>query len=413
VHQWDLSIQHKFGHEFLAEIGYIGKRGIRLERSYDLNQINADMILPSFLIMQQNVNNGCQPDGTGCAKGQSVPIVTSGAVTAAFVNSSTTKTDLSQNGAGNFAGRLEQSFLSLKLRPNQQFGIITYIDSGGDSYYHSLQATLRKRFESGLLFGTAYTFSKSIDDQSIDPVGSSSGGNLSTTSGRSPADTRTWRNERGLSDFNRFHTFTATGVYELPFGHGKKIGANVNSFVNHFIGGWSINAILTVMSGEPFSARSGVFTSNFSHQSRANFVGSELPSTDLKNGPAGPFVLSPSLVSDPYNYATPGFKVPLPGDDGLGRNLFIGPQYVNLDLGVTKVFTLTERLKLQMRAEAFNALNHANFDTPSAASVGTNSILGTTFGQTCCASVAPPSTQTVIQTGEAGRIVQFALKLMF
>src|SRR5205085_10006447 len=101
VHQWDLSIQHQFGHGVLAEVGYIGKRGTRLERSYDLNQINADPILPSFLIMQQNVSNGCQPDGNGCAKGQTVPIVASGALTAAFVNSATTKTDLSQNGAGN------------------------------------------------------------------------------------------------------------------------------------------------------------------------------------------------------------------------------------------------------------------------------------------------------------------------
>src|SRR5262249_33435854 len=122
---------------------------------------------------------------------------------------------------------------------------------------------------------------------------------------------------------------------------------------------------------------------------------------------------SPSLVADPYNYATAGFKVPLPGDDGLGRNVFMGPRYVNLDLGITKVFQMTEKVKLQFRAEGFNVLNHPNFDTPSSASVGTPSILGTTFGQTCCATVAPPSTQTIIQTGESGRIIQFALKLMF
>ena len=413
IHQWDFSIQHQFAHGFLAEVGYIGKRGIRLERSYDLNQINADTILPSFLIMQQNVVNGCQPDGTGCAKGQSVPVVTSGALTAAFVNSATTKTDLSQNGAGNFALRAEQTTLALKLRRNQQFSTITYIDSGGDSYYHSLQATLRKRFESGLLIGAAYTFSKSIDDQSIDPVGSSSGGNLSTTSPRSPADTRNWRNERGLSDFNRFHTFTATGVYELPVGRGRKIGANVNRFINQFIGGWSMSAIVTAMSGEPFAVRSGIFTSNASHQSRANYVGGPMPSTDLKNGPAGPYQLSPSLITDIYNYSTPGFKVPLPGDDGMGRNLFTGPGYFNLDLGVTKVFQVSEKVRVQMRAEAFNALNHANFDSPTNASVGSPAITASVFGETCCATVAPPSTQTIIQTGESARIIQFALKLMF
>ena len=137
------------------------------------------------------------------------------------------------------------------------------------------------------------------------------------------------------------------------------------------------------------------------------------PSTALKDGPAGPYLLSPSLVTDVYNFATPGFKVPLPGDDGLGRNIYLGPVYWNVDLGVTKIFQVTERVKIQLRAEGFNALNHPNFDNPVSASVGSPSILGTTFGQSCCATVAPPSTQTIIQTGESGRIIQFALKLMF
>jgi hypothetical protein len=167
------------------------------------------------------------------------------------------------------------------------------------------------------------------------------------------------------------------------------------------------------MSGEPFTVRSGIFTSNASHQSRADFVGTTLPSTDVKNGPAGPYLLSPSLATDIYNYSTLGFKVPLPGDDGMGRNLFIGPGYFNLDLGITKVFQVTEKVKLQARAEGFNALNHANFDSPTNASVGSPAITSTVFGETCCATVATPSTQTIIQTGESARIIQFALKLVF
>ena len=74
-----------------------------------------------------------------------VPIVTSGVVPSTFVNTSLTQSDLTLNAAGNFAGRLEQTALAAKLRPNQQFAKVTYIDSGGDSYYHSAQATLRKR----------------------------------------------------------------------------------------------------------------------------------------------------------------------------------------------------------------------------------------------------------------------------
>jgi hypothetical protein len=61
----------------------------------------------------------------------------------------------------------------------------------------------------------------------------------------------------------------------------------------------------------------------------------------------------------------------------------------------------------------FNAFNHTNFDNPRDASTGSPSIISTLFGQTCCAAVAPPTTQTIIQTGEAARVIQFALKLKF
>lgn len=404
VHEWNLTIQRMLPAGFLLETGYVGKRGLRLLRAYDINQINADGILPSFAAMQRNVAKGCQPDGTGCTSGETIPIVASGAVTAAFVNSATTKTDLAQNGAGNFAGRIEQNFLTLKLRPNQQFGSTTYIDAGGDSYYHGWQTTLRKRFESGLMFGFAYTFSKSIDDQSVDPVGASSGGGLSSTNSRTPANTRNWRNERAVSDFNRTHVMTINTVYEFPFGRGKRFGGSIPNFANYFIGGWNMNGVFNAMSGEPFSIRSGVLTSNFSHQSRADLVGAK-PDSSLKEI-AG--VVGPVQFANASAFATPA-----PGGDGMGRNAFYGPNYWNLDLGITKNFQVTERVKMQLRAEGFNALNHANFDNPVNSTSGTSSILGTTFGQTCCATVAPPATQTIIQTGESARIIQFALKIQF
>jgi hypothetical protein len=407
VHEWDLTIQHELPGGFVVEAGYIGKRGLRLYRAYDVNQINADPILGSFTLMQQNVAKGCKADGSGCpngAVGAPIPLVTSNALTAAFVNSSTTATDLANNAAGNFAGRIEQTTLALKLRPNQQFGLITYLDSGGDSYYHSGQLTLRKRFQSGLLFGAAYTFAKSIDDQSVDPVGASSGGGLSNTTSRAPADTRTWRNERSRSDFDRTHVFTASGVYELPVGKGKPFFGSSKGLVNQIIGGWSVNSIFTGMSGEPFSVRSGFLTSNFSHQSRADLVGAK-PSTNLVEvaGVAGPVLFANASA----------FKVPAPGQDGIGRNVFEGPGYWNIDIGLTKKFDVTERIKLQFRAEAFNAFNHPNFDNPVNASTGSPSIASTVFGQACCATVAPPSTQTIIQTGESARIIQLALKLSF
>ena len=70
------------------------------------------------------------------------------------------------------------STLALRLRPNQQFNRITYLDSGGDSYYHGLQVVLRRRFGRGLGANLTYTLAKSIDNGSLDPVGAASGGGL-------------------------------------------------------------------------------------------------------------------------------------------------------------------------------------------------------------------------------------------
>ncbi len=414
VHQWNLTLQRELRWGFIAQASYVGRRGTRLFRSYDLNQVNADPILPSFRIMQQNVAQRCRADGTGCpagATGQAVPIVTSGVTTSTFVNSSTTASDLATNGAGNFAGRLEQSTLAARLRRNQQFAAITYLDSGGDSYYHSGQFTLRKRFQAGVQMGLAYTFGKSIDDMSVDPVGSTTGGGIASSSGlpnsttsRAPIDIRNWRNERARSDYDRRHAFTATMMLELPVGKGKRFGGNLPGALNHVVGGWSLNTIYAAASGEPFTPRSGSRTSNYSHESRAALSGPK-PEPKLQeiSGVVGPVFFRDAS----------GFVIPEPGENGIGRNVFVGPGYWNLDFGLHKRFDLTERIKLQFRTELFNALNHSNFDNPRDATGGSLSIRSSVFAQTCCSTVAPSSTQNVIQTGESGRVIQLALRLQF
>lgn len=413
VHQWNLNTQYELPGGFVAQAAYVGRRGTHLMRAYDINQIDAAPILGDFRAMQANVAKGCNPDGLNCPSGQTGQLISivnypsifggpRGPLAQAFVNAGQTVTDLQQNGAGNFAGRVEQTTLALKLRPNQQFGIITYLDAGGDSYYHSAQFTLRKRFEKGLLFNMAYTFGKSIDNQSVDPVGASSGGGLSTTNSRTPTNAHNWKGERGRSDFDRTHVLTSSAVWELPAGRGKWLDGR-NGVLNTVIGGWSLNGIYTFMTGEPFSVTSGVRTANFSHISRADVIRPIEAKLQDKAGVFGPVVFADASA----------FAIPAPGSDGSGRNIFVAPSYWNLDLGLNKAFQLTERVRLDVRAEFFNAFNHTNFDNPRDASTGSPSIISPVFGQTCCAAVAPPTTQTIIQTGEAARIIQFAMKLKF
>lgn len=327
-------------------------------------------------------------------------------MTAAQVNSAAARTEINGNALGAFAERVENSTLALRLRPNQQFNRITYIDSGGNSWYNAAQFTLRRRFASSFGINFAYTFGKSIDDGSIDPVGASSGGGLSTTTSRAPADIRDFRQEHARSDFDRTHAVTISSLWELPVGRGRRFLNTSNGFLNQLFGGWSINGIYTFMTGEPFSVMSGQRTNNNTRVSRALVLDPNIRA-QLQELPDQNFF---GPVYFPNNDA---FALPPPGSSGSGRNIFTSANYWNLDLGFVKTFQVTERLRLQFRTEMFNALNHPNFDNPRDASVGSPTFTSDLFAQACCATVAPPSTQTIIQTGESSRVIQFALKVQF
>ncbi len=305
------------------------------------------------------------------------------------------------------AGRIEQTTLAARLRPNQQFAQILMVDNGGDSNYHAGQFTLRKRFDqAGLLMNAAYTIGKSIDVLSLDPVLSTVGGGLTTTSARTPADGRNYRNERARSDFDQRHVFNMTGIYELPFGKGKKFASSPMPVIEHLIGGWSVNGIYTYQSGEPFSVRSGARTHNFTVVSRAALKpGVALPEAKLqdKAGTTGP-VFFPNAEA---------FTFPEPGGVGLGRNVFQGPSFWNFDAGITKGFQIRERVRMVFRTEIFNALNHSNFRNPRDASVGSPDITVPLFGQACCVTLSTASSSTTNANGESWRVVQFALKLSF
>ncbi len=413
VHMWNLTIQREVGRGYVVTGGYVGRRGTRLYRAWDMNQIDAAPILPSFLALQRNsALSGCRPDGTltngaACPGSSPVPLLQQGIVTPAFVNATATLTDLSQNAAGTFAGRIEQTTLDARLRRNQQFAQILLLDNGGDSNYHSAQFTARKRFDqAGLLLNAAYTLGKSIDNLSLDPVGTTIGGGLTTTSARTPADGRNYSNERARSDFDQRYVVNLTGIYELPFGKGKRFGGGAGRALDLLIGGWSVNGIDTYQSGEPFTVRSGVFTHNFTAQSRAALKpGVALPEAKLQD--------KAGVIGPVYFPNAEAFTAPAPGEVGIGRNIFRGPNYWNLDSGISKGFQITERVRATFRTEIFNTFNHPNFQNPRDASVGSPAINSTVFAQACCVTNSTASSSTTNQNGESWRVVQLALKLSF
>src|SRR6266849_3238166 len=308
VHEWDLTIQRELPKHFVTEVGYIGKRATHLYRAYDLNQvsINGPGFLNAFNIGVHNRALGCTfVDGTTLLdpKNPSGPVIPCPGATvpslllqltgstsgdsgsnlngrtsdfdtfsigsfANFVDGLTgTGTFWDPNSAANSA--LPRNF----FRPNPQFGQIFFQDSGGDSYYHGLFVAVRRRFEQGLDLGFSYTFSKSIDDMSIDPIGAATGGGLSTTNSRTPTDIHNWRPDRALSDFNNTHVLLANMLYELPIGKGKKVASSAPLWANAIIGGWSFTGIFAYQSGEPYSITSGSLTTNGAHVSFAQVKG--------------------------------------------------------------------------------------------------------------------------------------------
>jgi hypothetical protein len=442
VHEWDLTIQRELPMRFVAEIGYIGKRGTHLYRAYDLNQVSIGGagFLDSFNIAMRNRQLKCNPDGTcpaGVTGGQTptvllsllAPLNTPASPTAANTALNGRTSDFDTYNIGNLANFIDgqvnvNTAFPNFFRPNGQFGQIFYQDSGGDSYYHGMFIAGRRRFEQGLDFGFSYTFSKSIDDMSVDPTGAATGGGLSSTNSRTPTDIHNWRLDRALSDFNNRHVFLTYMLYEFPLGKGKKLLSSAPGWVNQIIGGWSMTGIFNYQSGEPYSITSGSLTTNGAHVSFAQVRGPlDQGHLQFVNGIQGPVMYNASTrildSADPnfncvnVNGTQTYFCIPPPGQNGNGRNIVQGPNFWNLDSGLLKSFGLTERFKLQLRAEFFNVLNHTNWENPRNATSGSPSIQSSLFGRTCCVASSLPSSATVIAIGEPNRVMQLGLKLNF
>lgn len=214
----------------------------------------------------------------------------------------------------------------------------------GNSAYDSLQVTLDRRFSEGFLLNTAYTWSKCI---SLAGFGNS-GDRVEI---KIPAYYRLNRAQCGI---HTPHRFTANGIWQLPFGQGKRWAQSGAAAV--ILGGWQINGALMLQSGNPFTVSSSGASLNAPESSqRADWIGgNEKP---RKLGGVGRGI--------PFYDWRQWAPVTEPRFGTAGYNILLGPGIVNLDLGLFRQFRITERVNLQFRAEAFNATNTPHFANPS------------------------------------------------
>jgi Carboxypeptidase regulatory-like domain len=256
--------------------------------------------------------------------------------------------------------------------------------SRGDSSYNGIQADLRFHVSRGLSGRAVYTYSKSLDDGSAWNT---------SVSGNTPAFV-SYPTNPGLdwgpaaTDVRHIAAFNA--IYQLPFGQGQRYLSNKSGLANRAVSGWSLSAIADLQSGFPFSPQLGY-----------NPTGSG----DTRN-PVRPNVnpnfhgnLYPRSVNQYFNPAA--FLPPATGYLGnAGRDSLFGPGLAELDTSLLKDTSLTERVRMQFRAEFFNVLNHSNFATP-------NAIVYTSATQ------ASPTAGVITATNTTSRQIQFGVKFLF
>ena len=258
----------------------------------------------------------------------------------------------------------------------------TYETTNALSSYNALQTTYEHQLSFGLSVLANYTYGKCLTNQH-------------TQAGQNQQYRAQWLPAFGINpdyaacDTDAANLVHVSGSYDLPFGRGRQFMSNANKVTDAFLGGWAINGIYTFQSGQPFTVTCPVATSEFG--CFANLTGQ-----GLYLGPHNQSQwLNPAAFSQPP-IATMGETsfAPLGGGGQQAR----GPSFENLDSSIFKNFALTEDIRLQFRAEAFNT-----FNTPQFAQPGQLNFTTANFSK--ITATRNPS--------ESSRRLQLALKLFF
>ncbi len=230
----------------------------------------------------------------------------------------------------------------------------TFLQPVGTGMYDSLQASLERRFNAGLMFKVNYTWGKAlnyVDNSSYTP-------NIQSLAYMSM--------NRAPTGFDRTHNLEVTNILDIPFGRGRRLLAG-NSVLTPIVSGWEINNVVSVMSGLPFSV-TGDCGAGWPGNSptMVDVVGktTRLKGTGGFNADtgSGSYWYDPTAFAEVYDPANPGTCAQRLGNSGF--NNLRGPSLFNWDFGVFRDFAFTERVHMQFRMEAFNFTNTPHFDIP-------------------------------------------------
>jgi hypothetical protein len=280
----------------------------------------------------------------------------------------------------------------------------TYTTFAGNSFYNSLQVNYEHRFSAGLNVLANFTWSKCRTD-ATDVL------NETALSYRAPTLPGFGiQGDYGLCDFDIPKVLHLSGTYELPFGRGKPFLASSPGVVQALLGGWSTNWILTVQNGQPFTVGCVNSTTSGFGCNALLVPGQNVYDTQTVYGTSNgvDHWLNPNAFASPPVATTVGQKdyTPLGG----APTQFLGPGFRRLDFSLFKQFRLTERTRIEFRAEAFNLTNTPNFSPPGFGGNGVNAAPGSLD------YTSPSSFGKITSTRDGQndqRELQFALKLYF
>jgi Carboxypeptidase regulatory-like domain len=327
---WNLSVQHELLKNSALEVRYVGTKGTHLPRNIDANPAVYGPGATAQNADRRRIYANCAPNNGPC-----------------------------------------------------QYATIAELTYGQNSTYHSGQISFSHQYGSGLAFNVSYWLSKTLDFLSSMNLQGASAKPLSGENdlAQNPFDLKA---EHGPSIFDARHRFVASATWEIPFARHTKGVKKV------FLDGWQLNGIATANSATPFTVYD---SNNVSLQASAPPISGFFASRpNLVGNPSqGPHMVTQWLDRTPFQRLNPQTQAGQFGNES--RNASRGQASADVDLSALKTFELTERTRLQFRAESFNVANHANFGLPIA------DLASADFGR-------------ILQAGPA-RLTQFAVKILF
>jgi hypothetical protein len=333
---WNFGVQQQLASGLTLEMNYVGNHGTRILRVVDGNAPQPDLLasLGKFCVSSNPQNKGFNP---GFDPGGQCSV-------------DTLQYNLLYFGA-------EVGALPMDAVHNNAFAHTFTDQTTGHSWYNGLQLQVTQRAFHGLQIQGSYTWSHAMDDSS-DPL------RPTLANGNYPTDSFALFREKGNSGFDTRHRGVINFIYQLPIGHRKGIlGSGVAGRV---LEGWELSGIAAWQTGLPYDIFAPLDTLHTGLGDRATVVNATLlkavPSTGRVNSSGGVFTGFNAAAFNPEDGS-----IPIPWDVPANtvRNNWYGPGVNNWDLSLAKNTALSERLKLQLRLEAYNIFNRVQFSKPA------------------------------------------------